>query len=261
MKILVFSDLHYFGGDMEKFHSERKLVQYALPMLDALIRAAAEEGASLAVNLGDLIQDTGDKASDRSCLSFMLERLKDFPCPCYSVLGNHDMKMMDTAQEIEAVMETGSASYSIDHEGYHLVFLMTELLPEKGNGRGGSYKTQHMAQSALHWLEQDLAKNTLPCFVFSHFPLADDSRVTDECMYMSNRAEVMEILDRAAGIKAVFAGHQHTPRVVFANGVAHYVVGSPTFSPKEDGIPIGVYRVIEAEGDRIEIREHRIVLP
>ena len=260
MKILVFSDLHYFGGDAENFHSDRKLVQYALPMLEALIGVAKEEGVSLAVNLGDLIQDTGDKARDLSCLSYMLERCNRFPCPCHCVLGNHDMKMIDSMDEIKAI--TGKPiSYSIDHEGYHLVFLTTEIRPEMGTGRGGSYKTRHLAESTLQWLSQDLAKNTLPCFVFTHFPLVDDSRVNDACAYMSNRAEVKEILYSTKNVKAVFVGHQHPPRVVEENGLTYYVVGSPTFSPAEDGIPIGVYRMIEADGDRIEIHERHIVLP
>ena len=261
MKILVFSDLHYFGGDMEIFHSERKLVQYALPMLDAFIKVAEDEGVSLAVNLGDIIQDTGDKEKDLSCLSYMFERLKRFPCPCHSVLGNHDMKMMDSIDEIEAVMEQERTTYSIDYEGYHLVFLTTEIRPEMGTRRGGSYKTQHLSQSTLQWLSQDLAKNTLPCFVFTHFPLVDDSRVTDACAYMSNRAEVKEILYSTKNVKAVFVGHQHPPRVMEENGLTYYVVGSPTFAPAEDGIPIGVYRMIEADGDRIDIQERRIVLP
>lgn len=260
MKILVFSDLHYFGGDAEKFHSDRKLVQYALPMLDAFIGVAEDEKVSLAVNLGDIIQDTGDKAQDLCCLSYMFRQLSRFPCPCHCVLGNHDMKMMDSIDEIEAVMNQKRTTYSIDCEGYHLVFLTTEILPEMGTGRGGSYKTRHLSQSALLWLSQDLAKNALPCFVFTHFPLVDDSRVPDECMYMSNRAEVREILCRDPNVKAVFVGHQHTPRVMEENGLTYYVVGSPTFSPTEDEIPIGVYRMIEADGNRIDIREHRVRL-
>lgn len=261
MKILVFSDLHRYDGNMEEFHSERKLVQYALPMLEGFIRVAKEEGVSLAVNLGDLIQDTNDKALDRACLSDMLARLDGFPCPCHSVLGNHDMKMMDTMDEIDAVMGDKSTTYSIDFEGYHLVFLTTELRPEMGNGRGGSYKTQHLSESTLRWLEQDLAKNTHPCFVFTHFPLADDSRVLDECMYMSNRREVRKILGRAENIRAVFVGHQHTPRTVEAEGLQYYVVGSPTFSSAEDGVPIGVFRMIETDGDRIDIIERHVILP
>ena len=43
MKILVFADLHYFGGTVKTFNTERKLVQFALPMLKALIKVAEEE--------------------------------------------------------------------------------------------------------------------------------------------------------------------------------------------------------------------------
>ena len=35
MKLLIFADLHYFGGDISTaiFNTEKKQVQYALPML------------------------------------------------------------------------------------------------------------------------------------------------------------------------------------------------------------------------------------
>ena len=59
MKIIVFADLHYFAGDIERaiFNTKKKLVRYALPMLDALSeRIKKEHKARFAVNLGDLIQ-------------------------------------------------------------------------------------------------------------------------------------------------------------------------------------------------------------
>ena len=138
MKILVFADLHYYGDDIKNalFSTERKLVQYAIPMLDEIIKICNNEDISICVNLGDIIQDTNDKDRDIKCLEYMFEKLKEIKCPCYSVLGNHDLKMMDSIKEVEKIMGYDNSTYSVDYEGYHLVFLTTEVRPELGILRG-----------------------------------------------------------------------------------------------------------------------------
>lgn len=260
MKILVFADLHYFGGEEKLFNTERKLVEYAIPMLDEFIKLADSEDISLAVNLGDIIQDTNDKDRDLECLEFMFGRLKDFKCPCYSVLGNHDLKMMDSTDEVEKIMGYETSTYSVDSDGFHLVFLTTEVRPELGLLRGGSYKTQYLSKDSLEWLKNDLRKNQLPCLIFTHFPLAEDENVQDECMFMKNREDVKEIIKNDKNIKAVFSGHQHRPKILEEEGLKYYIVGSPTSSFKGDGIPVGVYRIIETGGNDIKVAEHHIVL-
>ena len=260
MKILVFADLHYFGGDVKSFNSERKLVQFAEPILDKLIETAAHDEVSMVVNLGDIIQDTQSQEEDLKCLEYMFGRLNKFNCPCYSILGNHDLKMMDSTQEVEMVMGYETSRYSIDADGFHFVFLTTDVMPELGTARGGSYKTQTLSDKGLEWLKNDLENNNLPCLLFTHFPLADAEDVQDECMYMKNRDEVKKIINNDKNIKAVFSGHQHKPKILEENGIKHYIVGSPTTSFKGDGIPIGVYGIIETDGEDMRYTEQHIVL-
>lgn len=260
MKILVFADLHYYGGDVKNFNSERKLVEFAVPILNELIQTAQREQVCAVVNLGDIIQDAGNKESDIKSLEYMFGCLKEFKCPCYSVLGNHDLKMMDSLKDVEPIMGCDSSRYSVDIGGFHLVFLTTDVMPELGTARGGSYKTQNLSQQGLEWLKNDLENNNLPSLLFTHFPLVYDEAVRDECGYMKNREDVKEIIRADKNIRAVFSGHCHTPKVLEENGIKHYVVGSPTTSLKADGIPMGVYRIIETVGDDIITTEHRIVL-
>lgn len=255
MKILIFTDLHYFGGKEKLFNAKRKLVEFAEPILDAFKEIAIKENVTCAVNLGDIIQDTNDKALDLACLSLMFDRLKEFPCPVYSVLGNHDLKMMDTVDEVASLIGQNPANFSMDAEGYHLVFLSPELRPELGTARGGSYKTQYIGEDTLAWLKEDLRQNALPTFVFTHFPMAEDPRVQDECMFMKNSADVKKILLESGHVKAVFVGHQHTPRFVEEDGIPYYIIGSPTASLLEDGIPLGVFRMIETNGDGFSVTE------
>lgn len=261
MKLTVFADVHYFGGDLETaiFSRTKKLVQYALPLLDALAeRVNREYHPDLCVNLGDIIQDTQEHDGDVQALAFMRERLKAFASPCRSLLGNHDMKMMQSRREAEKLLGIESATGSVDVDGMHLVFLTTGLRPEMGLGRGGIHKSHEVTSEELAWLREDLAKNTLPCILFTHYPLAEDPSVSDECMFLKNRAEVKEILLGDANIRAVFSGHQHRTKILVEDGITYYVLGSLTGCPAENGIPDGVYFEVETDGTDVRVCEKHL---
>ncbi len=262
MKILLFSDTHYYGGDMETaiFSKTKKLVEYALPMLDALQEKCAEYAPDLCLHLGDLIQDTQNHDGDVQALSLMADRLRAFPCPCRSLLGNHDMKMMASRREAEGYLGDVFVNGSVNLCGWHLVFLNTGIRPEMGLGRGGILRSHEMTAEEIAWLRQDLAENGLPCLVFIHYPLAEDDSVADGCMFLKNRAEVKEILRSDANIRAVFAGHQHRTKTVLEDGIPYFLLGSLTGCPSENGIPDGVYLTVDTDGQNIRVTQHRIEL-
>ena len=256
MKLLIFADLHYFGGDISTaiFNTEKKQVQYALPMLKHLM---AHCDADLCVNLGDLIQDDREKEKDLECFASTLAQLSGFSCPCHSILGNHELKMMDTIGDMEAVLGHES-TYSIDHGGYHLVFLSPEVRPELGIRRGGCYKAQYLGERTIQWLTDDLAKNRLPALVFTHYPMSEDATVEDPCMFMKDREAVKEILRNDPNLVAVFSGHQHVAKAIEEDGVRYYLVGALVPAPKEDGIVSGEYMKVEVTGKTVTVINERI---
>ncbi len=249
-KIVVFADLHYFGDDIKTalFNTEKKLVQYAEPLLERL--SGILQSQDLCINLGDIIQDTNDKQKDIDCLQYMFQKVKNLPCPCYSVLGNHDLKMMDTVAEVESIVGHPS-TFSTDWNGYHLVFLTTELRHALGLGRGGIFKTQYMSDDTLLWLQNDLANNTLPCLVFTHFALAEDEEIADPCLFMANRQKVKDILKKDKHLKAVFTGHQHITKTHKEDGITYYVLGSMTACGEQKGVPDGVYFELDLQNDAV----------
>ena len=259
MRILIFADVHYYGGDMQTaiFSTTKKLVRYALPMLDTLRETVCTEfSPDICVNLGDIIQDTQSHDGDVQALAMMAERLRAFPCPCHSLLGNHDMKMMRSRREAESLLGLDSATFSLDRDGMHLVFLTTGLWPERGPERGGIIRSHEMTEEELAWLREDLAKNTLPVLVFTHYPLAEDASVTDPCMFMQNRAAVKAILASDPHVRAVFSGHQHRTKTIVEDGIPYFVLGSMTASPAENGSPDGVYLRVEANADTVRVTTH-----
>lgn len=260
MKIILFSDLHYFAGDIDKaiFSTSKKLVKYALPMLDRLTEKANEDyKADIVINLGDSIQDTTNHDKDIEALAFIFGKLKKINCPCYSILGNHDLKMMDSVAEVEEVLGHES-TFSIDADGYHLVFLTTEVRAELGTERGGCYKAQYMSEKGLRWLIDDLDNNSLPTLIFTHYALAEDPEINDECMFMKNREDVKKILRENKNVKAVFSGHQHIQKTVLEDGLTYYLVGSMIACTEIPDTPAGIYMEIDLEKERITVNERRI---
>lgn len=262
MKIIAISDLHYFGGDIHSaiFNTNRKLVHHALPFLERLTeRVNGDPSVDLFVNLGDLIQDTREKEGDLACLAFVFDRLKRLRYPCYSVLGNHDLKMMDSIDEVARLMEH-PPTCSVDVQGYHLVFLSPQLRPELGTSRGGCYKAQYLGEENLRWLKEDLARNRLPCLVFTHYAVAEDPSVDDDCMFMKDRADLKALLKQDKNLLAVFSGHIHKSAQYLEDGVGYYLVGSPIDSPNEDGVPESCYVEIELSGTELTVMEKRVVM-
>ena len=262
MKIIVFSDVHYFADDIETaiFNTKEKLVKYALPMLDKLTeKINNEHKADLSVNLGDIIQDTTKHDDDIEALKFMFRRLKAIKCPCYSLLGNHDLKMMDSVEEVEELLGY-KTTHSLDVGGFHLVFLTTEVRPELGTERGGCYKAQYLSESDLKWLEEDMKNNTLPCLIFTHYALAEDESIQDECMFMKNRAEVKEIIKRSKNVKAVFSGHQHISKRLTEDGIDYHIVDSMIANSGISDEPRGTYLEIDTDGGEITVNTRRITV-
>lgn len=262
MRIIVFADVHYFMGDLSaaRFNTKGKLVQFALELLEKLTDLINNSDVDMCVNLGDLIQDLQNRKFDFEALAFMFDKLKQIKKPCYSVLGNHDMKMADTASEIEEIMGYKS-TYSFDADGFHLVFLTTEVRPELGLENGGCYKAQYLSDEDLEWVKNDLEKNTLPCVIFTHYGIAEDETIPHERMFMKNRFELKEIFKSHDNILGVISGHQHRMRKHLEDGIDYYVLGSLTGCTRGmEGVPDGVYFDIELKDGKMIVEEKHLEL-
>ena len=257
MKAIVFADLHYFGGDLSVavFNTRQKLVEYSLPLFDKVCDRAESFGADVCINLGDSIQDSQDHDTDLAALGFIFGKFREMSRPCYSVFGNHDLKMMNSREEAEAATGYGCSTYSVDVDGYHLVFLTTEVRAELGTLRGGCYKTQSMSDKEMEWLRRDLEKNTLPTVIFTHFPLAEDKSIDDECMFMKNRADLKKIIKNDKNVLAVFSGHQHITKLIEEDGVKYYLLGSLIALNEAAGTPDGVYFELETNDGELAVTE------
>lgn len=125
-KVVIFSDVHYAPERPENNGSniERKLTQYSIPLLEKLIKIINNDiKPDIAINLGDLIEDFNNHDKDIINLNFIWKFLKNIEIPFYSVTGNHDLRSMQSRNEVEKIMGYNHSTFSIDILGYHFIFL------------------------------------------------------------------------------------------------------------------------------------------
>ena len=266
-KLVIFSDIHYLEERPEKvdFNLSRKLTQYSIEVINKLIDKINTDKPDISICLGDLIEDTFDHDKDIVNFTYIWGKLKNIQIPFYSVIGNHDLRTMNSRQELEKIMEYENATFSFDLKGYHFIILTTDIREDLGGNDGGIYKAQCMSQKEINWLKEDLVKNKLPCIIFTHFGLAEDRQIGNywfekkpEDGLMNNRQEVKEIIKLDDNVIAIFNGHQHWTKQIIEDGKSYYVVGSLTDNIDMLGIPDGIYLEIELEDRNIKIKERHI---
>lgn len=137
-KIVIFSDIHYAPEKPIKSWSntERKLTQYAIPLLEKLIDKIDNEiKPDIAINLGDLVEDFNNHDKDIINLNFIWKFLKNIKIPFYSVTGNHDLRSMNSRIEVEKIMGYKHSTFSIDMRGYHFIFLGLDVNTNLGKDK------------------------------------------------------------------------------------------------------------------------------
>lgn len=81
-----------------------------------------------------------------------------------------------------------------------------------------------------------------------------------ETALLGNRKELKEILKSDKNLLAVFSGHQHWTKKIIEDGIPYYVVGSMTEYISNDGVPDGVYFIVEFDGEKLYVIEKHIRL-
>lgn len=269
-KIVIFSDLHYAPEKPINNGSiiDRKLMEYAEPLLQNLINKINNEiKPDLVINLGDLVEDFNDHDKDIINLKYIWNKFKNINAEFYSCIGNHDLRSMSSRNEVEQIMGYKHSTFSLNKNGMHIVILGTYVNNDLGTTSGGILKTQFISQEDLDWLREDLKQNNLPTIICIHFGVAEDDMKGNwwfescpERALLGNRKELKEVIKNNKNILAVFSGHQHWTRYIKENEISYYVLGSMTENINDDGVPDGVYFVVEYDGKNIEVIEKHIRL-
>lgn len=264
LKFRVFGDLHYLD-EIPNWPEKRKLVEYADIILDKLIESTNNNNElSFIINLGDLIQATNNKEKDFNNLKYILNKLKKLNIQIYNVLGNHELKNVNSNKEVLNILDYKKSSYSFDYNEYHFLVVGTDI-----NNNDKDFKTQYVSKEDLLWIKKDLENNkNKKIIVFCHFGIIEDKdlmsnywayTVDGENLMIRNRKELLDLLSNY-NIMGMFCGHQHWTKKLTYKNYNCYMLGSLTENINSDGIPDGVYFDVTLDNENIIVKEEHITI-
>lgn len=262
LKLCIFGDIHYIDKK-PKWNVNRKLVEYAEELTIKLVDKINNDiKPDIVINLGDMIQASGNIKDDKKNIMYICKLLNKIEKPYYTLIGNHELKSVESNKEILDLINYKTATYSLDIDEYHLIFIGTDI-----NNEDNKYRTQYISEKDLLWLEKDLeVSEDKKIFLFSHFGIAEDINIKEnfwcysedgENLMLRNRAKLKQLI-KDKNIIAVFCGHQHWTKKIEENGINYYMLGSLTENINNDGIPDGVYFEVEISKDSIVVNERHL---
>ena len=227
----VFGDAHY----AQSVYGDRHCKD-SLDKLRKCIRTFNERGLSLAVDLGDSINASEDKAADLACLAEYAETCAEFRGERHHVLGNHDVETFTKGEFLQSCGITGARPhYSFDHGGVHFVVLDGNCHEDGADFAAGDFDwdVAWVAQAQLAWLANDLrAAQERPVVVLCHESLDYhewEGGLDPHCV--RNQADVQAVIESAGNVRAVIMGHYHHGRHGVQNGVPYVTLAAMCVGP------------------------------
>ena len=216
MKIGLLADLHYSSADLDQ--SERRSAE-GLTRLAEFIKAT--EGCDFLLNLGDIVNGSGDRELDRADLRRVLEALDEQPLTCYHVIGNHDLWALPR-EELVAELGIPSGDYSFKRGDVRFIVLDANYAPDGSSP--SNWTVAHVSESRLVWLKRVLERGDFKwAVVICHHCLDDfgTSERPDEYA-PDNAAEVRAVIEASGKVPLVLTAHYHKGRLRPINGVMYY---------------------------------------
>lgn len=240
IRIGVFTDAHYAEGLTT---CNTRTCWQSMEKVGKVLRALSD--ADALVQLGDLINISGDRERDMKNIQAMQEMLNGCGKTCFSVLGNHDV---EAAGKDIFLPGKEKGYYYADMGGVRLVFLDGCFTSD-----GISYEDAEwdwtdslIPEEELNWLRQTLADAPGQAVVFCHQNL--DARPGDPHV-VKNAGKVRAILEESGKAAAVLQGHCHSGCRNVQGGILYHTFGALC---EGDNIPCAMVTIDDCE---IQIEE------
>lgn len=243
IRIGIFTDAHYAKGlttcSTRTCWQSMKKAETVLGVL---------RDTELIVQLGDLINISGDAEQDMENIRSMQELLAHCGKICLSVLGNHDV---EAAEKRIFLPDAELGYYYADMDGVRLIVLDGNYTSD-----GISYEDAEwdwtdsfIPEHEMKWLRETLKTAPGKAVVFCHQNL--DDRGGDPHV-IKNADEVRRVLEESGKVIAVLQGHCHSGCVNERNGILYHTFRALC---EGDGIPCAV---AEIDGNMIRIEEREL---
>jgi len=224
LKIGLIADVHY----AQRPNNSGKRYAETLQKVQRFYEAARNQGADLIVQMGDL-KDEAPGANRQQTISHLDEAFqlfRSFSVPVYYLLGNHDLDCI--SREDYAAKVGGEANdryFSVDVEGWHLVFLDSCYSPDGTPYSKGNFFWEEaiLPEHELKWLKNDLENTTKPVVIFLHHCLDAWARENQKHFLLNSEA-ICQVLEKSGKVKMVFQGHFHPGNFSSRNGVDYFTL-------------------------------------
>jgi Icc protein len=252
MRFALISDVH-LGPSASHQGKLRKLTHLSEQLVAGFVRRMRDEiNPDLVINLGDVVEDESAE-KDRERYGRFVSMLREIGKPVLHVAGNHDTINL-TVEELCAMWGNASeVPYSRDHDAIHFSVLRT--IEHRG-------ERIELPKEQIRWLEQDLAKTTLPSIVLMHHP-ASEMRLEGNrwfekrphlCRVVERRA-VREVIEKSGKVIAVFNGHVHWNHFDVIAGIPYVTLQSLIENLDDDapGRAAAAYAVCDLDDRRLVV--------
>jgi 3',5'-cyclic-AMP phosphodiesterase len=255
MRFALISDVH-LGPPAKKQGKLRKLTHLSEELINAFVRRMRDEvRPDLVINLGDVIEDESPE-KDRERYGHFVAMLREIGKPVLHVAGNHDTINLTAAELCTMWGDSAEPTYSRDHGGVHFAILRTV-----------EHRRERIELPAeqIEWLEQDLAKTTLPSIVLMHHPASEMrlegnrwfEKLPQFCRVVERRA-LREVVQNSGKVLAVFNGHVHWNHFDLIAGIPYITLQSLIENLDDDapGRVAGAYAVCDLDEHRLVVTVH-----
>lgn len=220
MTIGMFTDAHYAEGLTVGSRACSASAGKVARILEGLA------GCDIAVNIGDLINATGDAARDAANLKTMKRIIDNSPVEVISVVGNHDVEVFDRAEF------TGREEgyYRVDLGELALIVLDANYSSDSLDYRGREFNWEdsYIPPAQIGWLEEQLRSAPGGAVVFCHQNL-DERKLEGGAMdphVIKNARQVRRLMEGSGAVRAVFQGHYHAGCRQVIGGIPYYTLNA-----------------------------------
>ena len=216
MKVALLADLHYSSAVADY---DGRRTSGALDRLDRFLTEVSE--CDFILNLGDIVNGSGNRDLDRSDLRRVLKALDAQPLTVYHTIGNHDLWAMPRG-ELVAALGLPAADYSFKRGDVRFVVLDANYSPDGGAPR--DWTVAHVSESRLVWLDRVLSRDDFKWAIVVCHHCLDDLGTPEHPDYYApdNAAEVRAIIEKCGKVPLVLSGHCHEGRLRPVGGVMYY---------------------------------------
>lgn len=249
LKISFVTDIHNGPSAGNKYGEK------AVRLTEKFVEATNKYAPDLAIDMGDRVT-MEDPETDRDRMLEIKSIFNDLACPFHAIDGNHDLKHL-SAEENAEIMGQPKGSYSVESQGFHIVFWKLDLSAYNDHGI-------EISDKELEWLERDLSKTDKPTIIVTHVPLDDkkggldsDNNPTKRFAY-PNANKARKIIEDSGHVILCIGGHRHTNSHKEINGVHYLTLQSLVQGQKGEGkrSPHGTFAFAEfdTEQGQMQIR-------